>query len=191
MAKTWDVHAHYKPPALHPRRSLHMPLAAVRRSPPQRVYKTVFCQRPTVIKERFIKRYRHPTLDAKLRDARLKQVRQVPALRRCCPPPRPSPSVWPPCLLLPHRARRRRLHTPHRPLPSLSPWCPQEVRSMLRARKMGVLAPVVYFTELETSSIYMELVAGPSIKQVLMDKLLDDAGACGGEHPLPCLPEPW
>jgi len=48
---------------------------------------------------------------------------------------------------------------------------------MLRARKMGVPAPVVYYTELETSSIYMERVEGKSVKHVLQDGLLDAAGA--------------
>jgi len=38
---------------------------------------------------------------------------------------------------------------------------------MLRARKLGVLTPVVYFVELDTNSIYMEKIAGHSIKHCL------------------------
>ncbi len=54
----------------------------------------------------------------------------------------------------------------------------QEVRSMARARKLGVLTPVPYFVELETSSIYMEKVDGVSVKHALLNGQLDAAGTC-------------
>jgi len=41
----------------------------------QRVWETTFCSRPTLVKERFSKKYRHPLLDVKLTVTRLKQVR--------------------------------------------------------------------------------------------------------------------
>lgn len=52
----------------------------------------------------------------------------------------------------------------------------QEVRSMVRARKMGVLTPVLFFVEQETSSIYMEKISGQSVKQLLLTGDLDAAG---------------
>lgn len=44
------------------------------RFPRQRVWETTFCGRPAIVKQRFSKKYRHPTLDAKLTVTRLKQV---------------------------------------------------------------------------------------------------------------------
>ncbi len=44
----------------------------------QRVWEGVFLGRPAVIKQRFSKKYRHPTLDAKLTVQRLKGVRPGP-----------------------------------------------------------------------------------------------------------------
>ncbi|KAI8468099.1 MAG: kinase-like protein [Monoraphidium minutum] len=38
-----------------------------------RVWETIFCGRPTIVKQRFSKKYRHPTLDKKLTSTRLKQ----------------------------------------------------------------------------------------------------------------------
>jgi hypothetical protein len=40
----------------------------------QRVYKTAFCGRPCIVKERFSKKYRHEQLDAMLTKRRLYQV---------------------------------------------------------------------------------------------------------------------
>ena len=48
---------------------------------------------------------------------------------------------------------------------------------MLRARKLGILTPVVYNVEHEASSIYMELVEGQSVRDVLMARRLDAEGA--------------
>lgn len=52
---------------------------------------------------------------------------------------------------------------------------------MLRARKAGVPAPALYFVESETSSIYMERVQGHSIRHLLHEGMLDEAGGavCG------------
>ena len=40
----------------------------------QRVYDGVFLGKPTIIKQRFSKKYRHPVLDSKLTQLRFKQV---------------------------------------------------------------------------------------------------------------------
>ncbi|XP_056130988.1 EKC/KEOPS complex subunit TP53RK [Lampris incognitus] len=46
-----------------------------------RVYRGVFLDRPTIVKERFTKRYRHPVLDAKLTHRRT--VQEVRSILRC------------------------------------------------------------------------------------------------------------
>ncbi|XP_030634436.1 EKC/KEOPS complex subunit TP53RK [Chanos chanos] len=69
-----------------------------------RVYRGTFLGKPTIIKERFPKRYRHPTLDEKLTHRRTTQ----------------------------------------------------EVRSILRCRKAGISAPVVYFVDYTTHCIFLE-----------------------------------
>eukprot|EP00887_Chlorella_sp_A99_P004781 scaffold4.g4781.t1 len=80
-----------------------------------RVWVGPFLGRPTIVKERFRKRYRHPALDARLTPARLKA----------------------------------------------------EVRSMLKARKLGVTTPVVYHVDHSLSLIYMERIEGHSVKTLL------------------------
>lgn len=49
---------------------------------------------------------------------------------------------------------------------------------MLRARKAGVPAPALYYVESETASIYMERIDGHSVRHMLQEGLLDDAGGC-------------
>ncbi|XP_068598750.1 EKC/KEOPS complex subunit TP53RK [Brachionichthys hirsutus] len=73
-----------------------------------RVYRTQFLGRPTIVKERFPKRYRHPALDEKL-------------------------------------THRRTV---------------QEVRSILRCRKAGIAAPVVYFVDYTSHCIFLEEIVG-------------------------------
>ncbi|MEW5307650.1 MAG: hypothetical protein WDW38_011384 [Sanguina aurantia] len=92
-----------------------------------RVWETIFLGRPTVVKQRFTKMYRHPVLDAKLTVTRLKG----------------------------------------------------EVRSLMRARKLGVLTPVLYYVEHEANCIYMEQVQGVSIKQQLSDSSLSEEDVRG------------
>ncbi|XP_077386472.1 EKC/KEOPS complex subunit TP53RK-like [Festucalex cinctus] len=75
-----------------------------------RVYRTVFLGRPTIVKERFPKRYRHPVLDGKL-------------------------------------THRRTV---------------QEVRSILRCRRAGISAPVVYFVDYKSHCIFLEEIVGSS-----------------------------
>ena len=103
-----------------------------------------------IIKQRFSKKYRHSSLDSKLTQARFKQVRAMPesdAQIRTCACPACS--------------------------------CPrglQEVRASLKARKLGVLTPVIYFAEHEASTIYMEKLEARTVKEMLMPGVLDPAG---------------
>ncbi|XP_070704553.1 EKC/KEOPS complex subunit TP53RK [Pempheris klunzingeri] len=75
-----------------------------------RVYRAEFLGKPTIVKERFTKRYRHPTLDEKL-------------------------------------THRRTV---------------QEVRSILRCRRAGISAPVVYFVDYTSHCIFLEEIVGSS-----------------------------
>eukprot|EP00891_Asterochloris_glomerata_P003059 jgi/Astpho2/3059/Aster-03363 len=116
-----------------------------------RVFETQFLGRPTIIKQRFSKQYRHPTLDAKLTTSRLKQVCKehhvLLAVATASPQPA-SPSAA--CLL-------------------------QEVRSILRARKIGVACPVVYYVEQEAATIYMEQIQGRSVKALISEGKITEA----------------
>ncbi|XP_034725922.1 EKC/KEOPS complex subunit TP53RK [Etheostoma cragini] len=75
-----------------------------------RVYRAEFLGKPTIVKERFPKRYRHPVLDEKL-------------------------------------THRRTV---------------QEVRSILRCRRAGISAPVVYFVDYASHCIFLEEIVGSS-----------------------------
>ncbi|XP_068450727.1 EKC/KEOPS complex subunit TP53RK [Clinocottus analis] len=75
-----------------------------------RVYRVEFLGKPTIVKERFKKRYRHSVLDEKL-------------------------------------THRRTV---------------QEVRSILRCRRAGVSAPVVYFVDYTHHCIFLEEITGSS-----------------------------
>jgi TP53 regulating kinase and related kinases len=79
-----------------------------------RVWKCNFLQQPAIIKQRFSKGYRHPSLDESLTRERLRA----------------------------------------------------EARCMVRARKLGVLAPVPYFVETKAATIYMQFINGDSVKSV-------------------------
>lgn len=43
----------------------------------QRVFESSFVGRRSIVKERFSKKYRHPTLDSKLTNKRLNAVREI------------------------------------------------------------------------------------------------------------------
>lgn len=80
-----------------------------------RVFSVQFLQRPTIVKQRFPKTYRHPTLDAKLTKSRLNM----------------------------------------------------EARSIMRARKLGVVTPTLYYVDTQQSAIYMEHVEGRPLKDLI------------------------
>lgn len=46
----------------------------------------------------------------------------------------------------------------------------------MRARKLGVPTPVLYYVEHETNSIYMEKLEGVSVKAALHSRSLDEQG---------------
>ncbi len=52
----------------------------------------------------------------------------------------------------------------------------QEVRAILKARKLGILTPAVYFAEPEASCIYMEKLDGRMLKEVLVSGGLSSTG---------------
>ena len=88
-----------------------------------RVFGIKFCGRDTVVKQRFKKTYRHPTLDTKLTKSRLGM----------------------------------------------------EARSMMRARKLGVVTPTLYYVDQQQSAIYMEKVPGKSLKELIRDDSMSEA----------------
>lgn len=55
--------------------------------------------------------------------------------------------------------------------------CLQEVRSMVKARKLGLAVPAVYYVEHEASTIFMEKVVGRSVKEILLAGNLAPEGA--------------
>ena len=56
----------------------------------------------------------------------------------------------------------------------------QEVRSLLRARKLGVPTPVPFHVDPATACIYMERVAGQSVKALLRQAELGAEGVRRG-----------
>jgi TP53 regulating kinase and related kinases len=90
------------------------------------------------VKERFRKTYRHPTLDAKLTERRVTQV---------C-----FNTIWLLCLKL-------------KDIDLLLPI--KEARCLFKCRNVGIDAPVVYFVDLENSTIYMEYIEGKTVNELL------------------------
>ena len=87
-----------------------------------RVYAVRFANRDAVCKQRFRKRYRHPTLDEKLTKARLNM----------------------------------------------------DARTMIKARKCGVLTPSVLCVDAEECCVYMERVRGRALKEALRSGATSD-----------------
>ena len=119
------------------------------------MFRLTFLQRAAVAKQRFAKRYRHPELDARLTKTRLAGVRAASVAFVACVKHAP-------------RARGTAL--------TLLAGCTQEARSLLKARKLGVAAPVLYHVDAAAACLYMEFVAGASVKDRLFAGL-DDQGA--------------
>ncbi|XP_049589027.1 EKC/KEOPS complex subunit TP53RK [Syngnathus scovelli] len=96
-----------------------------------RVYRAVFLGKPTIVKERFSKRYRHAVLDEKL-------------------------------------THRRTV---------------QEVRSILRCRRAGISAPVVYFVDYTSHCIFMEeIVASTTVRDHIVSAQLSASSCSELEH---------
>ena len=47
---------------------------------------------------------------------------------------------------------------------------------MVKARKLGVLCPALYYVDLDMSALYMEHISGKSVKELLFTQALDEAG---------------
>ena len=61
-----------------------------------------------------------------------------------------------------------------------------EARSMMRARKLGVVTPTLYYVDQQQSAIYMEKVPGKSLKELIREdsmseKDMEDIGAQVGK----------
>ncbi|XP_033009368.1 EKC/KEOPS complex subunit TP53RK [Lacerta agilis] len=94
-------------------------LQMVQQGAEARVYRGLFLGRPTVVKHRFHKRYRHPLLEERL-------------------------------------SRRRTA---------------QEARSLLRCRRAGISAPVVYFVDYVSNCIYLEdIVGSTTVRDYIMSE---------------------
>jgi tRNA A-37 threonylcarbamoyl transferase component Bud32 len=60
------------------------------------------------------------------------------------------------------------------------PAASQEARSLLKARKLGVAAPVLYHVDVAAACLYMEFVPGAMVKDRLFAGL--DADGAYSEH---------
>jgi hypothetical protein len=52
----------------------------------------------------------------------------------------------------------------------------------VKARKLGVLCPALYYVDLDMSALYMEHISGKSVKELLLTQALDEAGEPCREH---------
>ena len=99
-----------------------------------RVFAVTFLNRPAIVKQRFKKTYRHPTLDAKITRARLVG----------------------------------------------------ETRALVRARKLGVPTPSLFYVDKRQNAIYMERVPGRSLKELIRegmsDEDMEEVGRQVGKH---------
>ncbi|XP_058032324.1 EKC/KEOPS complex subunit TP53RK isoform X2 [Ahaetulla prasina] len=98
-----------------------------------RLYRGQFLGRPTVMKLRFPKRYRHPTMDERLSHKRTTQ----------------------------------------------------EARSLLRCRRAGISAPVVYFVDYVINCIYLEDIVGSTTVRdyIISQQQSDEEKAFLSTHP--------
>lgn len=65
------------------------------------------------------------------------------------------------------------------PTPTFNPPTPhtaQEVRGIIKARKLGIPTPVIYDVDASTACLTMERVAGRTLKAVLQSPTLDAPG---------------
>ncbi|TKS71179.1 TP53-regulating kinase [Collichthys lucidus] len=101
-----------------------------------RVYRAHFLGKPTIVKERFPKRYRHPALDEKLTHRRT--VQEVRSVLRC-------------------RKAGKFSSIPRRAVEVLRRLCAGSTSSL-----PGIPAPVVYFVDYTSHCIFMEEIIGSS-----------------------------
>ena len=98
-----------------------------------RVFAVTFLTKPAIVKQRFKKTYRHPTLDAKITRARLVG----------------------------------------------------ETRALIRARRLGVPTPSLLYVDARQNAIYMERVAGRTLKELIREGMhvaaMHDGGLIHGD----------
>jgi TP53 regulating kinase-like protein len=97
-----------------------------------------------VVKERLKKTYRHPVLDEKLTHRRVVQVRQREKKKN---------------FVLRYSIENASI---------IIIFQLQEARAMRNCRKAGIDAPTVYLIDTVNSSIYMEYIEGPSLRDYIM-----------------------
>jgi TP53 regulating kinase-like protein len=99
-----------------------------------RVFAVTFLTKPAIVKQRFKKTYRHPTLDAKITRARLVG----------------------------------------------------ETRALIRARRLGVPTPSLLYVDARQNAIYMERVAGRTLKELIREGMseadMEEVGTQVGKH---------
>ena len=111
--------------------------------------------RRSVIKERFSKKYRHPTLDSKITLKRLNAV-----------------SVFVFCFETTFYSFFHSINESMCCLLSMSSvnlLLKQEARCMTKARRLGVSTPVLYSVDPVLHTLTFEYVEGPSVKDILLE----------------------
>lgn len=136
----------------------------------QRVTKCVALGRHAVCKERFKKAYRHKVLDEKLTRQRCTAVRCNNVFHA------QQNSFYPVCDVFCIARAQGERHGAAADSPRRSRhWkIPQELRGLLKARKLGVQVPTVYFVDLDTSRIVLERVQGVQLKHFIRDAAGDE-----------------
>ena len=110
--------------------------------------------RTAIVKERFSKKYRHPSLDSKLT---LRRLTAVSSLNKF------SASMFsmPPGML---ECNVKFLLASFK-----DKFLMQEARCMTKARRLGVYTPVLYALDPVLHTLTFEYVEGPAVKDVLLD----------------------
>ncbi|CAG8753732.1 16866_t:CDS:2, partial [Acaulospora morrowiae] len=109
-----------------------------------RVYTAPFLTRKAIVKERFRKTYRHPALDKKLTARRVTQVQIFSQP--------PDSTIF----ILFASTNSLFVYSDE----FLFFYMEKEARSLFKCHKSGVDTPILYFVDVENSTIYMEFVEG-------------------------------
>ncbi|VFQ62947.1 unnamed protein product [Cuscuta campestris] len=123
-------------------------LVLIKQGAEARIFESTFVGQRSIVKERFSKKYRHPTLDLKLTLRRLNAV----GLSNYSIPV--SDCLKLTFMLFCFLNQSRHLE--------------QEARCMTKARRLGVATPVLYAVDSILHSLTFEYVQGPSVKDILL-----------------------
>lgn len=105
--------------------------------------------RRSIVKERFSKKYRHPSLDAKLT---LKRLNAVSFYLNCCS----TGYIYV-------------LSNIHMHSIGHGKYSMQEARCLTKARRLGISTPVLYAVDPVQHTLTFEYVVGPSVKDVFLE----------------------